>query len=159
VANVFATLTDKRIRLMQAVCAVALVVSGCSSGHDYGPTGTVSGRLLYKGQPLTPGTAVVFKNLTTGHACMGATGQAGDFRLDSWNNGNVPVGKYEVMIQPPAAVDPETIDPQALIDNPELMESTRVKFDFPQKYSHLASSGLNFEVKEGPNEYQIELVD
>jgi len=159
VVNRLATFPGRRIRLMQAVCVVALVVSGCSSGHDYGPTGTVSGRLLYKGQPLRPGTAVVFKNLTTGHACMGATNQAGDFTLDSWNNGNLPVGKYEVMIQPPAPVDPETIDPQALIDNPGLMESTRLKFDFPQKYSQLATSGLSSEVKEGPNEYQIDLVD
>ena len=157
--NVSAALTGKRIHLIQAACVVALVVSGCSGGYDYGPTGTVSGKLLYKGQPLTPGTAVVLKNLTTGHACMGQTGPAGDFTLNSWNDGNLPVGKYEVMIQPPAPVDPETIDPQALIDNPKLMEQTKVKYDFPQKYSQLSSSGLSFEVKEGKNEYQIDLVD
>lgn len=158
-AHVFATLTGRRILLMQAACAVALVVSGCSGGYDYGPTGTVSGKLLYKGQPLRPGTAVVLKNLTTGYACMGQTGPAGEYTLDSWNDGNLPVGKYEVMIQPPAPIDPETIDPQALIDNPKLMEQTKVTYDFPQKYSQLSSSGLSFEVKEGKNEYNVELVD
>lgn len=157
--TVFAILTGQRIHLLLAVCAVGLVVFGCSGGNDYGPTGTVSGRLLYKGQPLTPGTAVVFKNLTTGRACMGTTGKEGDFTLNSWNKGNLPIGRYEVMIQPPAPVDPETIDPQALIDNPKLMESTKVKFDFPKKYSQVATSGLSFEVKDGKNEYPIELVD
>jgi len=159
VVNRFATLNRCRIPWMQAVCVVALVISGCSGGPDYGPTGTVSGTLLYKGQPLTPGTAVVFKNLTIGHACMGVTSAEGAYTLDSWNNGNLPVGRYEVMIQPPVPVDPETLDPEALLNNPKLMESTRVKYDFPQKYSQLSSSGLSFEVKEGKNEYPIELVD
>jgi len=144
---------------MRALCVVTLVVSGCSGSHDYGPTGTVSGKLLYKGQPLALGTAVVFKNLTTGYSCMGQTGPGGEYTLDSWNNGNLPVGSYEVMIQPPAPIDPETIDPQTLIDNPKLMEQTKVQYDFPRKYSQLSSSGLKFEVKEGKNEYQIELVD
>lgn len=157
--NVSAAFTGKRINLIRAVSAVLLLVSGCSGGYDYGPTGTVSGKLLYKGQPLTPGTAVVLKNLTTGYACMGQTGPGGEFTLDSWNQGNLPVGKYEVMIQPPAPLDPETIDPQALIDNPKLMEQTRVKYDFPKKYSQLSSSGLSFDVKEGKNDYPIELTD
>jgi hypothetical protein len=90
---------------------------------------------------------------------MGVTSAEGAYTLDSWNNGNLPVGRYEVMIQPPVPVDPETLDPEALLNNPKLMESTRVKYDFPQKYSQLSSSGLSFEVKEGKNEYPIELVD
>jgi hypothetical protein len=145
--------------LILAVCVVLVAIGGCARGPDYGPTGTVRGSLLYKGQPLAPGTAVVFKELTVGYACMGQTSPDGTYQLDSWNQGNLPIGRYEVMIQPPEPVDPDSIDPDELINNPGLMESTKVKYDFPRKYSQLATSGLSFEVKEGENEYQIELVD
>lgn len=146
---------------MGILAAAVLLVSvgSCARGPDYGPTGTVRGSLQYKGQPLAAGTAVVFKDLTAGYACMGLTGPDGTFRLDSWNQGNLPIGRYDVMIRPPEPVDPDSLDPEELLNNPKLMESTRLKYDFPQKYSQLATSGLSFEVKEGENEYPIELVD
>ena len=136
----------------------ALLFPACSQ-TDYGPTGTVCGTLLYDGKTVAPGTMVVFKNLTTGHACTGETDAQGHYRLDSWNRGELPVGTYSVMIQPPQPVDPETIDPEVLIDNPQLMESVELKFDFPEKYGQIATSGLSFEVKAGTNEFPIELVD
>jgi hypothetical protein len=147
-------------RIWGLAAAVLLVSAGsCSRGPDYGPTGTVRGSLQYKGQSLAAGTAVVFRDLTAGYTCMGLTNPDGTFRLDSWNQGNLPIGRYDAMIRPPEPVDPDTLDPDDLINNPGLMESTRLKYDFPQKYSQLATSGLSFEVKEGENEYPIELVD
>jgi hypothetical protein len=141
-----------------AVSALALVVSGCNRGHDYGPTGTVSGTLSYKGQPVAAGTAVVFMNMTAGHTCMGATDAQGNYTLDSWNDGDMPVGTYDVMIRPsgpemdanPAASD---------IDNPDAGPAEEIVFDFPKKYGALATSGLKFEVKEGANDIAIDLVD
>jgi hypothetical protein len=150
----------RRQRVGLLVAAVLLgAAGGCARGPDYGPTGTVRGTLRYQGQPLAAGTAVVFKELTAGYACMGLTTPDGAYRLDSWNQGNLPIGRYEVMIQPPAPLDPDSLDPDELINNPELMERTQVKYDFPRKYSQLATSGLSCDVKEGENEFPIELVD
>jgi hypothetical protein len=102
---------------------------------------------------------VIFKNLTTGHSCVGEVDAAGNYTLDSWNDGRLPVGTYSVMIHPPPAIDPETIDPEVLIENPEMMENMEPEFDFPKRYSRIATSGLSFEIEQGKNEYSIELVD
>jgi hypothetical protein len=138
--------------------AVALACSGCGRSVDLGPTGTVSGTLSYKGQPVAPGTAVVFMNMTAGHTCMGATDAQGKYTLDSWNDGDLPIGTYDVMIRPPGPeMDSDLAGSD--VDNPEAGATAPVVFDFPEKYGALATSGLKFEVKEGTNDIPIELVD
>lgn len=147
----------------QACCllligALALACSGCTRTADLGPTGTVSGTLSYKGQPLAPGTAVVFMNMTAGHTCMGATDAQGQYTLDSWNDGDLPIGTYDVMIRPPGPeMDSDLADSD--VDVSEAATTEQVVFDFPKKYGAMATSGLQFEVKEGANDIPIELVD
>ena len=135
------------------------MLAGCGGGKDFGPTGTVSGQVLFEGKPLAAMHAVVFMNLTSGYACKGDTDAAGNYKLDSWNNGALPVGDYSVAVRLPLPeVDPETIDPEELMNNPRLAAKMRqIEFSYPHKYSQIALSGLKFTVAEGENTYQIDL--
>ena len=137
---------------------IAMACAGCDSAHDYGPTGTVSGKLSYNGETVAPGTAVVFVDMAAGYTCMGATDAEGNYTLSSWNEGDLPVGSYDVMIRPVVPeMDSDLDDPEAAMDNPEPVAP--MEYDFPEKYGALATSGLKFEVKEGANDIPIDLVD
>lgn len=147
-----------RMILVLVLAASPVVLVGC--GDDLGPTGTVSGKLTYKGQPLPPMHAVVFRDMTRGYTCKGDTDAEGNFTLDSWNNGKLPVGEYAVMVRPPMGeVDVEEIDPDVLMDNPELADGQMQPITYPNKYAAIGSSGLTFEVKEGENDYPLDLED
>ena len=77
------------------------------------------------------------------------------FTITSWNNGRLPIGKYETTIQP--ALDPNWAEPTAedLMNNPRAMVVPVA--DFPAKYRDPKTSGLAFEVKEGENKFEIDL--
>ncbi len=142
-----------------AMVFVLALFAGCGEGKEYGPTGTVSGTVLFEGKPLAPNHAVVFMNLRSGYACKGDTDAAGNYQLDSWNNGELPIGKYSVTVRLPLPeIDPETIDPEELMNNPRLLAKMKqVGYSYPRKYSQIATSGLKFTVAEGENSYPIEL--
>lgn len=135
----------------------ASLLVGCSSDFDYGPTGTVSGRLTMNGKPLKAGTQVVFMHPEKGYAAFGSTDPEGKFQITSWNDGNLPVGPYRVMIQPPAGeINPDTATPEQLLDNPELAEAVP-EAEFPFKYRQTSTSGLSYNVEQGPNTFEIDL--
>ena len=133
-------------------------LTGCWQSGSTEPTGTVSGQLSNKGKTLSPDTKVVFMN-SNGVAAFGATQEDGSYDIDSYNEGNLPIGMYRVMIQPPASALGEEEEPSAeeLLDNPELSRPKKSAVEFPFKYRQLGTSGLQFEVKEGPNQIDIDL--
>src|SRR5690349_16731896 len=89
---------------------ILFAVAGCG-GHDYGPTGKITGKLTMAGKPLAAGTAVSFMQMEKGFLAFGLTDAEGKFEVESWNGGAMPVGKYKVMIAPPTAElpDPKTV--------------------------------------------------
>jgi hypothetical protein len=134
---------------------VGIALSGCQKGVDYGPTGKVSGKLTMEGKPLSPGTQVVFMHPEKGYAAFGNTDAAGAYKITSWNDGNMPIGPYQVMIQAPAGNDdPESMTPEQMLD-PEI-EGIK-EAEFPFKYRQTSTSGLSFEVKTGENTIDIDL--
>jgi hypothetical protein len=146
-------------RYFALACLTLAAVGGCGRGHDYGPTGTVEGRLTHQGNALSADTKVVFMHTQNGVAAFGATDAQGNFKISTVRGNQVPIGLYRVMIQPPESQLGGDAEPTAeqLIDDPDINrpKQTREEFDF--KYRQLSTSGLEFDVQEGPNEFQIEL--
>jgi len=132
-----------------------LSVTGCG-GTDFGPTGTITGKLTLLGKPIAAGTAVSFMQMEKGFLAFGLTDEEGKFEVKSWNNGQMPVGKYKVMIAPAAVPPAKNLTPEEAFDHPELVEPA-TKADFPKKYRDTQTSGLEYEIKEGPNDFEIDL--
>lgn len=133
--------------LLVATC----LFSGCGSSE---PMGKVTGTLLLEGQPLPAGHGVVFMEPTSGDVSYSMTDAQGRFSLKD----ELPVGHYEVSVRP---IDPEVameeVSAEALIDNPELAKKGEFVFDFPRHYGEPSTSGLKYEVKEGENDFTIDL--
>ncbi len=142
-----------------AICVALLwgwtVLPGCSSGHDYGPTGRVTGRLTMDGAPLSAGSGVCFMEPMAGFLAFGMTDADGKFSVDSWNEGNLPVGKYKVWLASPPGAAPREMTSEERMDHPELAAEPKVRLEFPRKYVDKKTSGLEFDVKEGDNHFDI----
>jgi hypothetical protein len=150
----------RALRQSIALSAILLVVAvvGCG-GYDYGPTGSITGRLTMDGKPLPAGHAVTFMEMQKGYLAFGVTNENGDFEVKSWNEGNMPLGPYKVAIAPPAGTAPDTSKYSAdeLFEHPELMEERGGEALFPRRYLATSTSGLEYTVKEGENHFDIDL--
>lgn len=138
---------------------------GCSNSVDLGPSGTVSGKLTYKGKPLAEGTQIIFMHRTSGFAGVDAVDSEGHFELSFYRKTTgptpqIPVGEYVVTVQPP---DPnaEMSDPTDVMTPDEVDAANRKRrsapISFPQKYRQPHTSGITKTVKEGENKFEIDL--
>lgn len=145
-----------RSGLLIPVTLMAFSLLGCG-GPSYGPTGKVTGKLTLDGKPLAVGTAVSFMQMEKGFLAFGLTDAEGKFEVKSWNNGDMPVGKYKVMLAPSTTAAPaKPLSAEEAFDHPELVEPV-AKIDFPKKYRDTATSGLEVEVKAGKNDFPLDL--
>jgi len=134
--------------------AAVVLLAGCSSGHG---TASVTGTVLYKGQPVA-GAAVSFlpkSEEATAKPARGTTDASGRFTLTSYFGpdeqpaGALP-GEYSVTItkidEPSGAFDPFKDPPP--------------KNHLPAKYSTPQRSGLTATVKAGEtNQFEFKLED
>jgi hypothetical protein len=143
--------------LTVTLTATFLFTIGCG-GYNYGPTGKITGRLTMDGKPLAPDHAVSFMEMEKGFLAFGKTDADGKFEVSSWNQGDMPIGKYKVMIAaPPASMKPESeISAEERFDNPESIEPV-TKLAFPKKYTDTTTSGLEYQIKAGANNFDIAL--
>jgi hypothetical protein len=126
--------------------ACLLLVVGCG-GHEsaarlYPVRGTVT---LEDGSPLTRGM-VVFEAQAGGAAvtARGVVKADGSYELSTRQTGDgVPPGKYRVQINP--------MDHRSEVPD----EEKNLPYDI--KYTKFETSGLEYEVKPGPNGYSIRL--
>lgn len=137
------------------VLMVVATFLGCG-GEPYGPTGKVTGKLTMDGKNLPAGHAVSFMQMESGFLAFGMTDAEGKFEVNSWNNGNMPIGKYDVMIAPPSGGDVSNLSAEERFDNPE-SSSAKSKVLFPSRYRETTTSGLNYEVTKGANNFDIDL--
>jgi hypothetical protein len=129
-------------RRMVVIAALVLLVSTAGCGRRMYPVhGIVT---LDDGRPLTRGM-VIFEGQPEGVTVM-ARGQIqpdGSYQLGTEKPGDgVPPGKYRVQINP--------IDLSEVPD-----EKKNLPFDI--KYLRFNTSGLEYEVKAGSNEFPIQL--
>lgn len=152
--------------LFTTVAVVALLIlGGCSDGGYSGPSGDVTGTVKVGGKPAPDGTSVTFIS-DKGHTGSGTVSGDGKYQLVTVIEGSkldtVPVGSYRVCVTPPASA-PATSDAdyekqmQAAGSGkgPEVTQTPASAI--PAKYHTTTTSGLSFDVKEGPNTIDIEL--
>jgi hypothetical protein len=129
-------------RLLTAVGLLLLLgFAGCNS-KTYPVRGTVT---LEDGTPLQKGM-VIFEGPGEGTpiTARGAVQSDGSYQLSTYKPGDgVPPGKYRVLI-----------NPMDLSDVPD--EKKNLPFDI--KYLKFETSRLEYEVKAGPNEFPIKLM-
>jgi hypothetical protein len=129
--------------LFGLVLAVAVLApGGCGKGGK--PTGRVSGQVLYAGKPVTEGE-VNFFSKERGVGAVAKIDSSGNYALPD----PIETGEYKVYVTPPL---PKTVDPKK-------GEAKKVSSPIPRKYRDAATSDLTYTVKEGPNDYKIELKD
>lgn len=133
---------------------------GCGGGTDFGPMGSVSGKLTLDGQPLSEGTQLLFKQMQAGYSAFGETDAEGNYSLTWMREGErkseIPVGEYHVLIMPPGDEDPS-----AEMSAEEMLEGGGDKppaeLEYPPRYQSHTTSGLKFPIEEGPNTIDIVL--
>jgi hypothetical protein len=144
--------------LMLSIAGAALLFVGCGGDVDYGPTGTIKGKLTLEGKPLPAGSSAVFMEPKAGYLAFGLTDAEGNYTVNTWNDGNMPVGTYRVMVHPPGpANDSEKASAEEIMAHPEKFKAVPIKTDIPKKYRETATSGLSFEIKKGENVIDIDL--
>jgi hypothetical protein len=118
-----------------------LLAAGCGSGRY-----PVRGKVAYPdGTPVTEGT-VVFESRDAARpiTARGSIQADGSYTLGTLAPGDgVPPGWYKVLVAP-------KYDPNA-VDGP------RKQAPFDRRYAEFSTSGLECEVKRGPNDYPITL--
>lgn len=164
---------DSRLRSRRwGLCAVLVVAglalwAGCDSGGYSGPSGTVSGTVTLNGEPVPQGCTVVFLS-DKGFTATGQVGAGGNYQLSVVGKGGsttsgVPAATYQVSVSPPASGEGAEGDYDAIMEEaakagegqPE--ESQAEAEVIPAKYQSSGTSGLSFDVKEGPNTINIPL--
>jgi hypothetical protein len=122
-------------RWRHAACMAVVLAVGCGRSGLY----PVKGKVVFPdGAPLTAGT-VEFGPVEDALLAPRAEIQAdGTFRASTYEEGDgAPSGKYRVLITPPEQLDPGQPRP----------------LPFDRRFSSFATSGLEYTVKPGKNEF------
>lgn len=125
---------------------LAVALPGCG-GSDM-KIGAVSGKVTFRGQPVTEGT-VSFINADAGAGAEAKLGTDGTYAVET-PDGGLPVGTYAVSITPPLYLDDS--DPKT----PPSWVEKKVA-NIPQKYRSHYKSGLTATVQEGDNDVPFDL--
>jgi hypothetical protein len=133
----------KRGFMLLAVAATALACLGCG-GKGGLTTGSVKGTVLYQGKPLTEGSIQFVPE--RGQAANGQIGAGGAFTVSIPEGNGAVVGATQIAITATREGRP--------------IPGERVKsvvWLIPERFGSPGTSGLNCEIKEGANDFKIEL--
>lgn len=111
--------------------------------------GKVSGKVTFRGEPVAQGL-VLFAEREKNLYFTAKLDQEGTYRVKTAEGEGLPVGSYEVTVNPPVLDAPpigSTMRPAQVPRFPNI----------PLKYRVATSSGLKLEVKEGENPFNIEM--
>lgn len=138
-----------------------LVLAGC--GESGPPTATVTGTVLLDGDPVE-GATVTFMGPGASRVAAGVTDAQGKFSLmmdgkegAAIGDNQVAVSKIEKGSAPTVPTTGEDGPPDLTKGPPPITDEFIGKNLLPQKYQSPATSGLSFPVKEGTNDFKIEL--
>ena len=156
-----------RLVLLSMCACVTGFLIGCG-GEPTGPVGAqsqVSGTVTNNGKPVSLNSQVIFFNKQKGLTLVGTLDSLGKYSLAAGDPKlGIPAGRYEVSIAPPATpvveANPSSPDYQKLMQTPGVVKpaaASDTAADIPQKFRDPKTSGLVFEVKEGPNTYDFDL--
>jgi hypothetical protein len=150
------------------VLAVALLSAGlvspigCGPNDGLGKRFPVSGKVTYKGQPLTSGTINFLpEDPNTGRPAVGEIQPDGSFQLTTQTPGDGAMGgKYKVSISA-YEVDKSqgASPPQGGVADQVAVARAQRKSLIPEKYSATDVSGLAATVGPGSTSFQFDLKD
>lgn len=121
-----------------------LLTSGCGLFEN---SGTVSGTVQYKGQPLTEGSvSFVCDN---GKVATGAIDQAGHYVVSQ-----VPVGSAKVTVQ---VVSSQGQPPMSFAGAPKTVQGKGAEPKIPLRFALAATSDLQHSVTKGKQQFNIDL--
>jgi len=117
------------------------------------------------GKPVTLDSRVIFFNKDKGLTLIGVLDSLGTYSLVAGDPKlGVPAGRYEVSLAPPAPpiieMNQSSPDYQKMMSAggaPAPPSGASKAPDIPGKFLDPKTSGLVFEVKEGPNTYNFDL--
>ena len=147
------------MRRIVTVSLVALLLAGC--GPKRPKTGTVSGKVSYKGQPVNGAALLLFPTAGGDTAVMTVpVSQEGEFRIS-----DVAPGDYKVVVQGTAGA--QQVDPRMLKNVPpekqaEVKEklshmNTPPTIRFPDKYKDPKTTDLKVTVTDKDQTHDLEL--
>ena len=131
------------VPLLGSASVVVLLVGLCGCGQSQGPTGNVTGKVTFAGDPVDQGEVVFFEAVGVPTALAELT-PSGEFQLDE----PIPVGEYQVAITPPPGNAP------AGEEDPKFEEALK---KIPPKYQSEVTSGFTAAVKQGDNSFTFEM--
>ena len=145
-----------------------LGLGGCTRQGFDEPTGTIRGRVLLGDGPPAEGTVVNFLHNARGISASSSTDADGNFALHSPVGGDeLPVGSYSASVAVPYVPAEDVLIPAfkrmlAQQNGEELPPAYKPPVaeppPIPAKYRNAETSGLEYDVSEGENEFTIELV-
>src|SRR5262249_30732873 len=133
-------LSWRHVRAALFLLTTGLLLAGCGSHKQ---TGKVSGKVKYKGQPVTAGT-VNFHAAGTGMASSAPLDGEGNYTFQE----AFEVGTYKVYFLPPV---PQQLPPGTPIK--------KVSFELPPKFQDPVQTPVSKEVKAGTNDFPIDLTN
>lgn len=107
------------------------------------PSGTVKGSVSVKGKPYTD-AAVMIVSLATGQGGTAEIDSSGNYELKT----PIPVGEYSVYFAPKS--NPQAIENAAPVP---MVQDKKI----PDKYWDEAGTDLKLSLKEGVNEFPIDI--
>ena len=154
----------QRLDSFIVVLIFAVGLSGCGgggSGRDYKikpeEQATIAGTVKFGDKNVPVGALVTFFNSEQGIAAVGFADATGKFTLKpAEKETGLPAGKYLVTITPPPP--PPMTEEQYKKMEANAMAMPDVTYpELPKKFYNSMTSGLAFDVKPGPNTFDIDL--
>ena len=146
------------MRRIVTVSLVALLLAGC--GPKRAKTGTVSGKVSYKGQPVNGAALLLYPAAGGNTAITVSVDQAGEFHIV-----DVPAGEYKVVVQGTAGA--QQVDPRLLQKmSPEKRAEAEAKLKgmntpptikFPDKYKGPKTTDLKITIGDKNEEKDLQL--
>jgi len=125
-----------------------LIAAGCGDGLP--PPVPVRGQVTFDGRPLSRG-AVVFHG-ADGSSTAAMIGSDGRYEVRTHRGAGLPPGHYRVSISPQQAGD----DPAERVLY-EVEPTQAQPVEVPARFLSPETSGVTMEVREGMEEYDLEL--
>jgi hypothetical protein len=139
---------EKMVRAAALVLLPSALLFGAGCGAAGPKTAPVTGKVIYKGQPVPSGTVSFIP--ASGTAATGEIDADGSFRLTTFRDGDGAIlGLHKVVIV-------------AMQDMSKKLPEERVPLPppiVPDRYTSLATTDLSADVKEGPNAFTFDLQD
>ena len=158
--------TPSRFMQSAVLCLLAFGILatnvGCGTGSRLpsGETGTVSGKLSYKGSPVPKGTTIMFMADQSGIVGSATVDERGEYALRMKEGLSVLCGVYRISVGPP--------NPTVGMSTEDLMRTSTEKGkkspdealkQIPERYRSPEKSNTLFEVKPGPNTFDLDMKD